>query len=176
MEMKYNKKYVNKTVDDNLLNFLKRCYTVIPYRNSTAEIRNIPYVVLKTSHSIEDNFLTFYRFIECYYKKTHPNAQKNFISLGLLEHYSSQHSLSEDQIEKYTKEIIRLRNHYVHSGYYIKNSSLRISFGKGDPKNYTANADFYWIYERAKILYEVTVNIIFIDMLGYNTHQFKKHF
>jgi len=101
--------------------------------------------------------------------------------MGLTQHYVPKRCLSEDQHERYTQEIISLRNHYVHNGYYIKNSSLRVSFkkinGKTNPKNYTAdNVDAHWIYERTKILYEVVLDIIFKDMLGYEKYQYKNHF
>lgn len=180
VEVNHNDKYVEKTVDDNLLDFLKKCYTNIPYRNSKTEIRNIPYIVLKTTRSMEDNFLMFYRFIECYYKKTHPEGRKKFISIGFTEHYNKS-NLTEEQIENYIQEIICLRNHYVHSGYYIKNASLRIAFDKigrkKNPKDYTANSvDASWVYERTKILYLIAVDIIYKDMLGYGVYRYRKHF
>jgi hypothetical protein len=87
----------------------------------------------------------------------------------------------EIQIEKYAQEIICLRNHYVHSGYYVKNDCLRIVFerieGKKNPKDYTENnVDFEWIYERTKILYTIAIDIIFSKMLGFTEYRFKKHF
>lgn len=72
LELKCQNKRFEKTVDDTLLEFLKRCYTKIPYRNSKTDIRNIPYIIMKTARNMEDNFLMFYRFIECFYKKTNP--------------------------------------------------------------------------------------------------------
>lgn len=180
MEINHKDKYVEKTVDESLLDFLKKCYTSIPYRNSKTEIRNIPFIVLKTTRNIEDNFLMFYRFIECYYKKKHPEGRTKFISISFSQHYN-QNGLTEEQIEKYIQEIICLRNHYVHSGYYIKNSSLRIAFDKigrrRNPKDYTVNnVDINWVYERTRILYRIAVDIIYKDMLGYSEHRFRKHF
>lgn len=101
--------------------------------------------------------------------------------MGNIEDKFLMYTLSEDEIEKYAKEIICLRNHYVHSGYFIKNSSLRISFdkvnGKKNPKDYTVNdVDVYWIYDRTKILYEIAIDIIFNKMLGYTDYKFKKCF
>ena len=69
IEVKSNEKYTETTVKAGLLKFLNSCYNAIPYRKSKTEIRNIPYIVLNTSRNIEDNFLMFYRFVECYYKK-----------------------------------------------------------------------------------------------------------
>ena len=91
------------------------------------------------------------------------------------------HKLTEEQIDTYSHEIKSLRNHYVHAGYFIKNSSLKISFekvkNKKNPKDYTAiNVDINWIYERTKILYDVVVDIIFTKMLGYEKYRFKKRF
>lgn len=182
MDLEYKEKYVGKTVDKQLLDFLKKCYVTIPYRNSKTEIRNIPYIVMKTSRSIEDNFLMFYRFIECYYKKQQiRNIRKTFVTHSIKEHYAIKHNLTDEEVEKYAQEIICLRNHYVHSGYYIKNSCLRISFDKIDrkknPKDYTVNnADVHWIYERTRMLYKIAIDIIFNNILGYQEYKFDKHF
>ena len=181
MELKAKDKRVDRSVKVNLLEFLKQCYTRIPYRNSKTYIRNIPYIVVRTSRGVEDNFLTFYRFVECFYKSNCSQSKKTFVSDAINDHYATKHNLSQEQIEKYTQEIICLRNHYVHAGYYIKNTSLRIKFEKlgrnKNPKDYTANdVDLHWIYARTKILYEIVVNIIFKDMLGYEKYQFTRHF
>lgn len=177
-EIKYKETREPRTIEISLLDFLKECYLKIPYRKSKAEIRNIPYIVLKTSRGLEDNFLMFYRFIECFYKKA---GVSKFISTSITEHYSGRHSLTDEQLEKYSQEIICLRNHYVHAGYYIENSSLRISFEKigeeENHKNYTANnVDANWVYERTKILYQVVIDIIYKNMLGYDKYQFSRHF
>jgi hypothetical protein len=182
MELEYKDDYVEKTVNVDLLEFLMKCYAEIPYRESKAELRNIPYIVIKTSRSLEDNFLMFYRFIECYYKKQPiTNIKKNFVTYSIQGHYATKHQMLEIQIEKYAQEIICLRNHYVHSGYYVKNDCLRIVFerieGKKNPKDYTENnVDFEWIYERTKILYTIAIDIIFSKMLGFTEYRFKKHF
>lgn len=49
-------------------------------------------------------------------------------------HYAPKYRLSGEQIENYAQEIICLRNHYIHSGYFIKNSCLRVSFDKINQK------------------------------------------
>ena len=38
------------------------------------------------------------------------------------------------------------------------------------------NIDWEWIYDRTKILYEIVIDIIFRDMLGYEKYKFYKHF
>ena len=181
MEVVNEEEYVETVVNGSLLSFLNTCYTAIPYRNSKTEIRNIPYIVMNTSRSIEDNFLMFYRFIECFYKKTRPSERSKFVSCSINDHYANNHNLSEDQIDKYSQKIICLRNHYVHSGYYIKNSSLRICFEKEgrrkNPKDYTVNnIDIKWIYDRTNILYRISIDIIYREMLGYQEYNFQKHF
>lgn len=182
MEVKCTERYTEKTVEVGLLEFLSGCYKKIPYRKSKTEIRNIPYIVINTSRNIEDNFLMFYRFIECYYKKQNiPNIKKRFVSYSIRNNYDSINNWTDEQIENYSQEIICLRNHYVHSGYFIKNSSLKISFekidGKKNPKDYTvSNLDISWIYERTKILYRITLDIIFRQMLGYDNYKFERHF
>lgn len=181
-QFEYKEKHTAKTVKEDLLDFLKKCYINIPYRNSKTELRNIPYIVMKTSRSIEDNFLMFYRFIECYYKKQRiSNIRTTFVTYSIKEHYAPKHNLSEAQIENYAWEIICLRNHYVHSGYFIKNSCLRITFDKinrkKNPRDYTVNnVDVHWIYERTKILYRIVIDIIFHNMLGYSDYKFSRRF
>lgn len=177
-EIKYKDSYVNNSVKENLLQFLFKCYTTIPYRNSRNEVRNIPYIILNTSRNIEDNFLMFYRFIECYYKQQNiKDIQITFIKYSIENNYKDK----IENIENIVQEIICLRNHYVHKGYYIQNKKLFIAFPKIDkkanPKNYIAeNIDFNWLYERTKILYEIVIDIIFKNMLQYDNYEFNKHF
>lgn len=178
----YQERRVERTVAVDLLDFLKNCYTAIPYRKSTADVRNIPYIVLETSRSLEDNFLMFYRFVECYYKRqSMPGAKNHFLTIGLQEHYVKNHPLSEEEIGKLAQEMICLRNHYVHSGYFIRNASLKVTFPrineKKNTKDYTVHpVDVNWIYVRTQILYEIVVDIIFTKMLGYEDYHFSKHF
>lgn len=180
-ELKYKETRALKTVEADLLDFLKKCYLEIPFRKSRQDIRNIPHIVLKTSRSIEDNFLMFYRFIECYYKRNQIAEQSSFISASIRDFYACKHDLSPEQIENYSQEIICLRNHYVHAGYYFQNDHLRITFEKkgeeASPKNYTVNnIDVQWIYERTKILYGIAIDIIYTKMLGYDRHSYVRHF
>lgn len=178
--LKYEDKYIEASVKDDILVFLEKCYNSIPYRNSKTEIRNIPYIVLKTSRGLEDNFLMFYRFIECYYKKQ--NIVNNFINYSIVKNYKKSNKMTKEEIEKLSRQIISLRNHYVHSGYYIKNNSLKITFKNIDkntpnPKNYIENnVDIDWIYNKTKILYDIVINIIFSNMLNYNDYKYEKHF
>lgn len=89
MEVKCRERYTEKTVKAGLLDFLSNCYDRIPYRKSKTEIRNIPYIIVNTSRNIEDNFLMFYRFIECYYKKQPiPDSREKFIFYSIKEHYA----------------------------------------------------------------------------------------
>lgn len=178
-ELKYKNSYVDNSVNENVLDFLFKCYTAIPYRNSKNEMRNIPYIILETSRNIEDNFLMFYRFIECYYKQQSiTDIQTKFIEHSIENNYKDK---IEDNIENLVQEIICLRNHYVHKGYYIPDEKLYISFPKIEkhvnPKNYVAeNIDFEWLYKRTKILYEIVIDIIFKNMLNYENYKFDKHF
>ena len=169
------------SVNDNLIDFLKRCYLNIPYRNGKSEIRNIPYIILNTSRGIEDNFITFYRFIECYYKKQKvDNIKSRFIKYSIAEHYCKKNELNTVEIEQYSQEIISLRNRYVHSGYYLRNRCLKISFKKSDmPQldSYTINdIDGVWIYKKTKILYDIVLDIIFVKLLNYETYDYSRTF
>ena len=171
---KYVDKHVPYSTSIELLEFIKLCYLRIPYRNCKGEIRNIPYVILNTYRNIEDNFLMFYRFIECYYKRQNI---KKFIEKSIQNHYNNAKHIIEN-IENEAQEIVCLRNHYVHSGYYIKNNSLKICFSKEkrDARDYTVMADFEWVYEKTKELYLIVVDIIFVEMLGIKTYSFEKMF
>ena len=122
----------------------------------------------------------FYRFIECYYKQQPIKGIKNsFIRYSIENNYKDKEKIQN--IENLEREIICLRNHYVHNGYHITNKKLYISFKKigkkANPKNYRAkNVDFNWIYERTKILYKIVIDIIFREMLQYDNYEFNKHF
>lgn len=181
-EMNYKNSYVEKSVTNDVLEFLLNCYSSIPYRNSKNEIRNIPYIILETSRNLEDNFLMFYRFIECYYKQQPiKDIKTTFIKYSIENNYKKVNQIEENIIENIVYEIISLRNHYVHEGYYIKDKKLYIAFpkvnGKANLKNYIAkNVDVDWIYEKTKILYEIVVDIIFRKMLNYDNYKFNKHF
>lgn len=181
-EMNYKNSYVEKSVTNDVLEFLLNCYSSIPYRNSKNEIRNIPYIILETSRNLEDNFLMFYRFIECYYKQQPiKDIKTTFIKYSIENNYKKVNQIEENIIENIVYEIISLRNHYVHEGYYIKDKKLYIAFpkvnGKANPKNYIAkNVDVDWIYEKTKILYEIVADIIFRKMLNYDNYKFNKHF
>lgn len=181
-EIKYKDSYVNSSVKEDIMEFLLKCYTAIPYRNSKSEVRNIPYIILNTSRNIEDNFLMFYRFIECYYKQQPiKDIKTTFIKYSIENNYKKVKKIEEDEIENIVYQIISLRNHYVHEGYYIKDKKLYIAYPKinkkANPKNYIAeNVDIDWIYEKTKILYEIVVDIIFRNMLNYDNYKFNKHF
>ena len=60
-------------------------------------------------------------------------------------------------------------------------SCLKVSFdkinGKKNPKDYTVkDVDVNWIYERTKMLYDIAIDIIFNNILGYSDYKFEKHF
>ena len=76
-----------KSVQCSIMDFLERCYSNIPYRNSKSDIRNIPYIIVKRDRSLEDNFLMYYRFVEYYYKKQDISKIKStFISCHKMVH------------------------------------------------------------------------------------------
>jgi hypothetical protein len=182
LDIKYSEKYIKNSVECSLMEFLERCYSKIPYRNSKTEIRNIPYIIFNDNRGLEDDFLMFYRFIECYYKKQQiPYIKKRFIMHSIREHYLKDKYMSEEEIENYSQEIVSLRNQYVHAGYYLKNASLRVKFekvnNKRNPKNYTVNnVDAKWIYERTKILYNIVIDIVFTKMLEYDEYKYEKEY
>lgn len=178
-ENKYRDLNIENSVSDNLLVFISKCYKLIPYRDSKSEIRNIPYVIFDYSRNIEDTFLMLYKTIECYYKKQNiKGITSSFINYSIHNNNDKFKKKTEDEIEDLARQIICLRNRYVHSGYYIKNNSLKITFKNLDEKasklnNYTLNnIDVKWIYEHTKILYTIVIDIIFKNMLGYEKYKF----
>lgn len=174
--LEYNNAYTENSVNDRITDFLSKCYSYIPYRKSKSEFRNIPYIVVNDNRGLEDLFLTYYRFIECYYKKQQiPNITKSFIKYSIKNNYLERGQMLPNNmdVDTISQEIISLRNHYVHSGYYIKNNALNISFGEGDSRNYTENkADVMWILERTRILKRISLDIIFHNMLGYDSYKY----
>lgn len=181
-EIEYSESHKNNTIKENICDFLSKCYKFIPYRDSKNEIRNIPYIILNTSRNLEDNFLMFYRFIECYYKKQKiHDIKKSFIKFAFENNYRKINKINEKDFENLIQEIICLRNHYVHEGYFFTNDRLYISFPKIDkkanPRNYIVeNIEVDWLYERTMMLYEIVIDIIFRNMLGYDEYKFDKHF
>lgn len=169
-QIKTNKYYIKNSVSDNILDFLKRCYSYMPYRNSK-DIRELYYIILDKSHNIEDNFLCFYRMIECYYKRQNIN---NFIKYSITNNYKKVNEIED--VDKISAEIIALRNNYVHSGYYIKKKSLQIKMDDSS-KNYTvSDINIDWIYDRTKILYDIVIDIVFSRMLLYKDYKYEKNF
>lgn len=181
----YTEKNIDISISTPLIDFLEICYKNIPYRNSESKFRNIPYIVNSTTKSLEDNFLMFYKFIECYYEKG-----SNSIIKGLTDHYSSIETLIKDEfleqetledfldkstlnefLDQTALEIVKLRNHYVHSGYYIRNNCLKIIKEKT-----ITNIDIQWIFLRTRLLYLVAIDIIFKEMLGFEKYNYKKLF
>lgn len=175
-KIKYTNSYIQNSVSDDITSFIYKCYTLMPYRKGRSAIRNIPYIIFDYSRNLEDTFLMLYRTVEIYYKSK-GNA-KSFISYSINNNYKDDKERSKDEIEILSQQIISLRNHYVHTGYYIKNNCLRIKFDENSNlKNYTENGvDFDWIYKRTKILYSIVINIIFEDILGYSDYKYGKKF
>lgn len=44
-ELEYSDKYISNSVSTDFIEFLTKCYNLIPYRKSKSEIRNIPYII-----------------------------------------------------------------------------------------------------------------------------------
>ncbi len=178
LEIKITNQYVDTSVKCGFLEFIKNCYLSIPYRNSTEDIRNIKYIILNKNRSIEDNFLTYFRFVECYYKKkTKKRSNYRIIADAISQYYKSKGIIiSRKEIDKEADEITQLRNHYVHSGYYLRDGKLKIykKVGTSDPVlEREVDADVSWIFDKTKLLYNTAVYIIFTKLLGYQQYKYK---
>ena len=167
---------IEKSVDDSILTFLQKCYSSIPYRKGNNYTRNIAYIVRDDYRNIEDIFLLFYRFIECYYRSQKiQGINYSFIQYSILNNYR-KHNIKFD-VDMLANQIRCLRNHYAHSGYHLRNNSLRIVYNRrnkpADPRNYTEqDIDYKWIAKRTRILYEISIDIIFRSVLGYDAYDY----
>ena len=65
--------------------------------------------------------------------------------------------------EKNVIELLEDINHAIKESKKIKNHKI----------NY---ADVDWIYDKTKVLYDICIDIIFRNMLGYEEYKFNKHF
>lgn len=163
-----NRVYFNRNVEESIGPFLKKCYQTIDYRNNSDRLRNIYGIITKQTRNIEDDFLLYYRFIECYYKAMKTNK---VLERSINEHYTSINSKIE--IKKMAAEIVNLRNHYVHSGYHIKGKTLKIDGKKFGIDSYIINnADINWIYHKTCILYKIAIDIIYKDILCYDKYTY----
>ena len=171
-EINLKKRSIQNSVDSKLIEFLAACYRNIPYRDGQEETRNIPYIIIRRYRSLEDNFLTCFRFIECYYKRTtNLTSNSDVLTQALIDHpqnISNFKTLGAD----YKDEIIALRNQYVHTGFYLKNNTLERKNQQGLVRAVYPNITAEWIYERTKLLYQIVVDIIFKTMLGYDKYNY----
>ncbi len=164
------------SVDDSLVSFLKVCYSKIDYACTTKTwLRNISYAVGPKARNIEDNFLLFYKFIECFYKSKNEKGIANRFIMKSIEEHDVSRKHTDEELLNLSREIVCLRNHYVHSGYFIKNGSLKISKPRDDDEKYksftpyTAVADVEWIYSKTELLNNITIDIIYKDILDYKS-------
>ena len=106
---------------------------------------NSYYNIFDYSRNIEDAFFMLYKTVECYNNKQNiKGITSKFINYSIHNNYIKDKNMTEDKIEDLSRQIICLRNRYVHYGYYIKNNSLKITFKDLDEKtsklkNYTLN-------------------------------------
>ena len=77
--------------------FLQTAYQSIEYRKGRQSIRNIPYIVIDKSRQIEDNFLTYFRFIECYNKSKGINGKQYDFFNKVLSEKISLIKISQDE-------------------------------------------------------------------------------
>ncbi len=171
-EYKEEKKFI---IEDSMASFLKKCYSNIDYAYTNKMwLRNIPYAISQNSRNIEDSFLIYYKFIECFYKsKNEKGIHNRFIAKAIEENYKFK-KYTEKELLNLSREIVCLRNHYVHAGYFIKNSKLKISKSKDNPdfQEYIADIDFEWLYNRTDILRKASIDIIYKDILGYENYKY----
>lgn len=176
--IKYSDRFIEFSVKDGLLDFLKKCYINMPYRDTEGATRNIPYIIINKSRNVEDNFLMLFRFLEVFYKSQNPNYRnRELIQKAISDHYKEK-DLSDEIKKKEAKEIVELRNHYVHRGYYIHESKLPIRFNreKPTPKDYVVEANVLWLRNKIEILYSTVIDVIFTELLGYQEYSFRNIF
>ncbi len=164
-------------VNVKLLDFLRNCYLNMPYRDIEGATRNIPYVIMNTYRNIEDSFLLYFRFIEYFYKSK-KNMRENIEIIGRCFHEHFDDQMDRERLKSHSREIVALRNHYTHSGYYIDKSELFVEYDKKNKstKGYNVTANYEWILRKTDIMYQMVIDIIFLEMLGYGDYHYKTIF
>ena len=149
----------------------------MPYRDTEGATRNIPYVVMRPYRNIEDNFLMSFRFLEYYYKAKNPKWKNWKVIKEAIKHHYKDKELDKKTIEKEVREIVALRNHYVHSGYYIHETKLLVTYKEDNvEKEYYVEANVSWLRDRVEMLYNLVIDIIFTEILGYQEYSFRNVF
>ena len=69
-------------------------------------------------------------------------------------------------------KIVKLRNHYVHHGYYIPDKSIEYGTGATGKEQYKKIAKDDIIEMFDKVLFPIATDIIFKDILGYESYEF----
>lgn len=160
---------IEASVKVNILDFLGNCYKRIPYRNND-EIRNLFYILVRPSISLEDNFLMCYKFIDFYYGV---RSVKHPIKESLINNYNG----TIEDIDTYAQEIVDLRNHYVHDCYYIKDERIEVLDKRNKKvKKVIENVNTEWIFDRVKVLFKVCIDITFKNLLKYDDYRYKKEY
>ena len=109
--------------------------------------------------------MSYYRFIEFYYKS---NGENHFIEhiVNKYKYIFEDYFTSTEMTENFPFEIISLRNHYAHNGYYIKDNMLKVK--KHEKFLYFKNIDTLWIGKLMKCLKKVFYKIVLSEILGYD--------
>lgn len=176
-QIKHSSRIIDFSVKDDMLTFLKNCYIKMPYRDTEGATRNIPYVVMRSYRNIEDNFLMSFRFLEYYYKAKNPKWKNWKVIKEAIKHHYKDKELDKKIIEKEVREIVALRNHYVHSGYYIHETKLLVTYKEGKlEKKYYVDANVSWLRDKAKMLQDIVIDVIFTELLGYQEYNFRNIF
>lgn len=167
--------WAEKSVNDTLLSFLKKAYSALPYRNNTTEdVRSLRYMVFSRQSNMEDNFLTYFRFVECYYKRTsHYTSNCQLLKDAIADCYRNDSRMDANRINDYSQEIVSLRNHYAHKGYYLPNCSLDIIGPRRVVVRTERHITYEWLEERTNVLRRIVIDIVFRKMLGYQIYKYE---
>lgn len=161
---------IEGSLNVDILDFLGNCYKKIPYRNND-EIRNLFYILVRISESLEDNFLICYKFIDFYYEGLGINHP---IEEAILKDYDNK---SIDNTNKYAQEIVDVRNHFVHDCYYVRDEKIEVKHRVTKKVIRTVEGvNPEWIFERTKVLFKASINIVFKRMLGYEEYTYPKEY
>ncbi len=73
-------------------------------------------------------------------------------------------------------EIVSLRNHYVHSGYYLADHKLMIRHDrkKKTPEDYEIITDYKWLIEQTNMMRQMVIDIVFAELLDYKEYHYKE--
>lgn len=157
----------------DFIKFIEEMYKKISYR--TIEDKNffLPFDINNKHKSIEDEFIYYYRFIDFYIGKLseiegklEPKNYKR-INRFIDENLYLFDFQDKNKINELKNEIVSLRNHYLHEGYYLKNGEFEVKI----KPPYMKKLDYIWLYNVTKAFKRGVFKILYCNILGFEINE-----